>query len=52
MVVGILIGIAFYAAGQTLLHSGTVYGLSPFLTNFLPTSVLALATAVALARVR
>jgi len=52
MVIGIMIGIAFYAASQTLLHSGTVYGLSPFLTNFLPTAVLALATSVALARVR
>jgi len=52
MVVGILVGIVFYAAGQTLLHSGTVYGLSPFLTNFLPTAVLALATGIALQRVR
>lgn len=52
MVVGIMIGIAFYAASQTLLHSGTVYGLSPFLTNFLPTTILALATGISLARVR
>lgn len=52
MVVGIMIGIAFYAASQTLLHSGTVYGLSPFLTNFLPTVVLAFATGISLARVR
>lgn len=52
MVLGIMIGIVFYAASQTLLHSGTVYGLSPFVTNFLPTTILALATAISLARVR
>ena len=52
MVLGVMIGIAFYAASQTLLHSGTVYGLSPFVTNFLPTTILALATGISLARVR
>lgn len=52
IVVGILVGIGFYAASQTLLHSGTVYGLSPFVTNFLPTAVLAAASLIALARVR
>lgn len=52
MVLGVMIGIVFYAASQTLLHSGTVYGLSPFVTNFLPTTILALATGIALARVR
>ena len=52
IVIGILIGITFYAASQTLLHSGTVYGLSPFVTNFLPTTVLGLTALIALVRVR
>jgi len=52
VVIGILIGIAFYAVTKTLLHSGTVFGLDPLLTNFLPTLVLASLTAAAVARLR
>jgi lipopolysaccharide export system permease protein len=51
VVVGMLVGIAFYAVTQSLLNSGTVYGLNPFWTNWLPTGILFLATTIGLARV-
>lgn len=51
VIVGVMIGVAFYTASRALLHSGTVYDLHPLLTNFAPTAALAVITAVAIIRV-
>lgn len=51
VIVGVMIGVAFYTVSKALLHSGTVYGLHPLVTNFTPTLLLAAVVAVALARV-
>ena len=51
VIVGVMIGVAFYTLSRALLHSGTVYDLHPLLTNFAPTLLLATVTVAALARV-
>lgn len=52
MVFGMLIGIGFYVVNKTLAHSGQVFGLSPILTAWVPTVLLAAATMEAVRRVR
>ncbi|NJD30500.1 MAG: LPS export ABC transporter permease LptG [Gammaproteobacteria bacterium] len=51
-VVGILIGAAFVLLSQTLENSGQLLGLSPLLTGWLPTALLAALTMGMLTRVR
>lgn len=52
MVVGILVGATFFLLGKLLTNAGTVYELNPLLVAWGPTAVLAVVTAVAIARVR
>jgi lipopolysaccharide export system permease protein len=51
-VVGILIGAGFVLMSQTLENSGQLLGLSPLLTGWLPTALLAALTMGMLTRVR
>ncbi len=50
MIVGVLVGVAYFLLSRTMADSGTVFDLSPFLVAWLPTLVLAAGTAVALRR--
>lgn len=52
VMVGVLFGVAYYLASRLLANSGTVYGLDPALTAWLPAIVLSLVTTLLLARVR
>ncbi len=51
-IVGVLFGVAYYLASKMLANSGTVYGLDPALTAWLPTIVLSVITTILLQRVR
>ncbi len=52
MIVGILIGAGFVTVSQMLENSGQLLGLSPLVTGWLPTAVLAALTLTMLARTR
>jgi lipopolysaccharide export system permease protein len=51
-IVGIMIGAGFVLVSQTLENSGQILGLSPFITGWLPTALLAALTFVMLVRTR
>lgn len=52
LVVGLIIGLSYYVAGQVLTSGGEVYGLDPLVIAWAPTALLILITAVAFARIR
>lgn len=52
LVIGVVIGLAYYLASETLSNSGQVFNLNPAVVNWLPFVVLSLITLGALARVR
>lgn len=52
MVVGILVGAAFFLMARLLSNGGAVYNLHPLAIAWGPTAVLMLATTIAIARVR
>jgi lipopolysaccharide export system permease protein len=52
LVVGLVIGLTWYVAGEVLTSGGEVYGLDPLIIAWAPTAVLAFVTAVAFARIR
>jgi lipopolysaccharide export system permease protein len=52
LVVGLIVGLTYYVAGEVLTSGGEVYGLDPLVIAWAPTAVLALTTAVAFVRVR
>jgi lipopolysaccharide export system permease protein len=52
MVVGILVGASFLLLAKLLANGGAVYDLHPLVIAWGPTTVLALVTAIAIARVR
>jgi lipopolysaccharide export system permease protein len=52
LVIGVVIGLAYYLASETLANSGQVFNLNPAVVNWLPFSVLCLITLFALARIR
>jgi lipopolysaccharide export system permease protein len=52
LLVGMLIGLAYYVATQMLANSGEVFSLDPKIVAWAPSAVLSLVTAAALARVR
>jgi lipopolysaccharide export system permease protein len=52
LVIGVVIGLAYYLASETLANSGQVFNLNPAIVNWLPFSVLCLITLFALARIR
>lgn len=52
LLVGLIVGLAYYSAGQVLASGGAVFDLDPRVVAWAPSFVLAVFTAVALARVR
>ncbi len=52
LMIGVIIGLAYYLGSETLANSGQVFNLNPMLINWLPSAVLLLVTLVALSRVR
>ena len=52
MMVGVMIGLAWFLASRLLANTGQVFELNAVLTAWLPSLVLAIVTALALSRVR
>ena len=52
LMLGVVIGLAYYLGSETLANSGQVFNLNPVFINWLPTLALALITGVALLRIR
>lgn len=52
LVVGLVIGLGFYALDETVINSGTVFELDPLIVAWAPTLALALVTSFALSRLR
>ena len=52
LVIGIVVGLAYYLASETLANSGQVFNLNPAIIAWLPFGVLCLITVGALSRVR
>lgn len=52
LVVGLLIGLGYYVFGEVLTSGGEVYGLSPVAVAWAPSAMLAVAAAIAFARLR
>jgi len=51
LMIGVIVGLAYYLASETLANSGQVFNLNPALVNWLPLLVLSLITAFAISRV-
>ncbi|NCF14201.1 MAG: LPS export ABC transporter permease LptG [Gammaproteobacteria bacterium] len=52
LMIGVVVGLAYYLASETLANSGQVFDLNPAVVNWLPLLVLCAITAFALRRVR
>lgn len=52
LLVGLIVGLSYYVAGQVLESGGEVYRLDPLVIAWAPTAVLVLVTAVAFSRIR
>jgi lipopolysaccharide export system permease protein len=52
LVVGLIIGLTYYVAGEVLTSGGEVYGLDPLVIAWAPSTLLMLVTAGAFARIR
>ena len=52
MLIGVIIGLAYFLLSKTMGDSGEVYNLNPFLVAWLPTIILAGVTTIALGRTR
>jgi lipopolysaccharide export system permease protein len=52
LVIGVVIGLAYYLASETLANSGQVFNLNPVIVNWLPFMTLCVITLLALARIR
>ena len=52
LVIGIVVGLAYYLASETLANSGQVFNLNPAIVAWLPFGILCLITFGALSRVR
>ncbi|NNF40081.1 MAG: LPS export ABC transporter permease LptG [Woeseiaceae bacterium] len=52
LMIGVIVGLAYYLASETLANSGQVFNLNPALVNWLPTLALGLITVIALLRIR
>jgi lipopolysaccharide export system permease protein len=52
LLVGLIVGLSYYAIGQVLASGGEVYGVQPLVVAWAPSSVLLLITIVAVARAR
>ncbi|HEX6998549.1 MAG TPA: LPS export ABC transporter permease LptG [Gammaproteobacteria bacterium] len=52
LLIGLVIGLGYYVAGEMLESSGEVYNIDPLIVAWAPSAVLVLFTAVALGRIR
>jgi lipopolysaccharide export system permease protein len=52
LMIGVVVGLAYYLASETLANSGQVFDLNPAVVNWLPLLVLCAITVIALRRVR
>jgi lipopolysaccharide export system permease protein len=52
LMIGVVIGLAYYLVSEMLASSGQVFGLNPALIAWLPTIVLLGVTTIALTRIR
>jgi len=52
LMIGVVIGLAYYLASEMLANSGQVFSLNPAILAWLPSAVLAIVTVVALSRIR
>jgi lipopolysaccharide export system permease protein len=52
LVLGLIVGLTYYVAGEVLTSGGEVYGLDPLVIAWAPTAVLIVIAAVAFARIR
>jgi lipopolysaccharide export system permease protein len=52
LMIGVVIGLAYYLASETLANSGQVFNLNPIMVTWLPTATLAFITLFALMRIR
>ena len=52
LMIGVVVGLAYYLASETLANSGQVFKLDPAIVNWLPFVVLCAITTIALARIR
>jgi len=52
LMIGVVIGLAYYLASETLANSGQVFNLNPIFVTWLPTAILAFVTLFALSRIR
>lgn len=52
LMIGVIIGLAYYLASETLANSGQVFNLNPIVVTWLPTAILMLFTFFALSRIR
>ena len=52
LMIGVIVGLAYYLASETLANSGQVFNINPIIVSWLPSLVLLLITIYALARIR
>ncbi len=52
LMIGVVVGLSYYLASETLANSGQVFDLNPAVVNWLPLIVLCAITAIALRRAR
>jgi lipopolysaccharide export system permease protein len=52
LLIGVVVGLAYYLASEMLANSGQVFDLNPVIVSWLPASALVAVTAVALLRIR
>jgi lipopolysaccharide export system permease protein len=52
LMIGVIIGLAYYLASEMLANSGQVFNLNPAMITWFPPIILALVTGVSLARIR
>ncbi len=52
LMIGVLVGLVYYLASETLANSGQVFDLNPILVTWLPSVTLTLITVFALTRIR
>ncbi len=52
LMIGVVVGLAYYLGSETLANSGQVFNLNPALVAWLPSLVLCLVTVIALVRIR
>jgi lipopolysaccharide export system permease protein len=52
LLVGLIVGLTYYVAGQVLTSGGEVYGVDPLVIAWAPTALLLLVTSFAFARIR